>query len=115
MEVTKYLCEFFFTNFWHWLGLVIVLMAVRFGTIIIDKSHQAIIDKREKKEECYDDWRHPDTSVCHDLCRLHQAKTNEYYSEVGLAKYSPKFGTVEVVDEYKEMELEMKRLEEEEN
>lgn len=51
MEVTKYLCEFFFTNFWHWLGLVIVLMAVRFGTIIIDKSHQAIIDKREKKED----------------------------------------------------------------
>lgn len=51
MEVTKYLCEFFFTNFWHWLGLVIVLMTVRFGTIIIDKSHQAIIDKREKKEE----------------------------------------------------------------
>ena len=66
-------------------------------------------------EVCYDDWRHPDTSVCHDLCRLHQAKTNEYYREVGVAKYSPKFGTVEVVDEMKEMELEMKRLEEEEN
>jgi len=64
-------------------------------------------------EVCYDDWRHPDTSVCHDLCRLHQAKTNEYYREVGVAKYSPKFGTVEVVDEMKEMELEMKRMEEE--
>lgn len=64
-------------------------------------------------EVCYDDWRHPDTSVCHDLCRLHQAKTNEYYREVGSAKYSPKFGTVEVVDEHKEMELELKRLEEE--
>jgi hypothetical protein len=64
-------------------------------------------------EVCYDDWRHPDTSVCHDLCRLHQAKTNEYYREVGAAKYSPKFGTVEVVDENKEMQLELKRLEEE--
>lgn len=65
-------------------------------------------------EVCYDDWRHPDTSVCHDLCRLHQAKTNEYYREVGAAKYSPKFGTVEVVDEQKEIKLELKRLDEEE-
>ena len=65
-------------------------------------------------EVCYDDWRHPDTSVCHDLCRLHQAKTNEYYREVGVAKYSPKFGTVEVVDEHKEMQLELKRMQEEE-
>lgn len=64
-------------------------------------------------EVCYDDWRHPDTSVCHDLCRLHQAKTNEYYREIGVAKYSPKFGTVEVVDEHKEMQLELNRLEEE--
>ena len=65
-------------------------------------------------EVCYDDWRHPDTSACHDLCRLHQARTNEYYREVGVAKYSPKFGTVEVVDEHKEMQLELKRLNEEE-
>ena len=65
-------------------------------------------------EVCYDDWRHPDTSVCHDLCRLHQAKTNEYYREVGVAKYAPSFGTVEVVDENKKMELELKRLDEEE-
>lgn len=34
MEVTKYLCEFFFTNFWHWLGLVIILAIVfRFGIL----------------------------------------------------------------------------------
>ena len=66
-------------------------------------------------EVCYDDWRHPETSVCHDLCRLHQANTNEYYREVGVAKYSPKFGTVEVVDEQKEIELELKRLEEEDD
>jgi len=62
-------------------------------------------------EVCYDDWRRPDTSVCHDLCRLHQAKTNEYYREVGVAKYAPSSGTVEVVDEMKEMELELRELE----
>lgn len=28
MEIAKYLCEFFFTDFWHWLGLVIVCMAL---------------------------------------------------------------------------------------
>ena len=66
-------------------------------------------------EVCYDDWRHPDTSVCHDFCRLHQAKTNEYYREVGMAKYAPSSGTVEVVDEHKEMQLELKRLDEEDD
>lgn len=25
MEIVKYLCEFFFTNFWHWLGLWFIL------------------------------------------------------------------------------------------
>ena len=64
-------------------------------------------------EVCYDDWRHPDTSACHDLCRLHQARTNEYYRKVGVAKYAPSSGTVEVVDEHKEMQLDLKRLEEE--
>jgi hypothetical protein len=53
------------------------------------------------------------TEPMKNLCRLHQANTNEYYREVGVAKYSPRFGTVEVVDEYKEMQLELKRLEEE--
>ena len=48
------------------------------------------------------------------LCQLHAATDQQYYREVGVAKYSPKFGTVEVVDEHKEMELELKRLEEEE-
>lgn len=52
------------------------------------------------------------TEPLKSLCQLHQAKTNEYYREVGVAKYSPRFGTVEVVDEYKEMQLELKRLEE---
>ena len=52
------------------------------------------------------------TEPLKSLCQLHQAKTNEYYREVGVAKYSPRFGTVEVVDEHKEMQLELKRLEE---
>lgn len=65
-------------------------------------------------EVCYDDWRHPDTSACHNLCRLHEAEMNEWYKEVGVARYSPHFGTVEVVDEHKEMELELKRMQEEE-
>lgn len=34
MEVVKYLCEFFFGNFWHWLGLVIILEAA-FGVPFI--------------------------------------------------------------------------------
>ena len=55
-------------------------------------------------------------STCHYLCaRIHNANDQQYYREVGVAKYSPKFGTIEVVDEMKEMELEMKRLEEEED
>lgn len=32
MEIVKYICEFFFTNFWHWLGLLI-LLAVIFGSV----------------------------------------------------------------------------------
>ena len=45
------------------------------------------------------------------LCCLHAANDQQYYREVGVAKYSPRFGTVEVVDEMKEAELELKRLE----
>ena len=63
---------------------------------------------------CYEDWQHPETSARHDICRLHDAQTNEYYSEVGVAKYSPRFGTVEVVDQVKESELRLKRLQQEE-
>lgn len=55
------------------------------------------------------------TESLKNLCNIHQAQTNEYYREVGIAKYSPRFGTVEVVDEHKEMELELKRQEEEDD
>lgn len=62
---------------------------------------------------CYHDWRHSEESQCRNLCLLHMAETNEYYREVGKAKYAPAFGTIEVVDELKEDELELRRLEEE--
>ena len=48
-----------------------------------------------------------------NLCRLHQATDQQYYREVGTAEYAPSFGTIEVVDDIKEMQLELKRLEEE--
>lgn len=54
------------------------------------------------------------TEPLKDLCRLHAATGQQYYREVGVAKYAPSFGTVEVVDEHKELELELKRMEEEE-
>lgn len=54
---------------------------------------------------CYDDWRHPEESQCHNICRLHGAANNQYYREVGTVKYSPTHGTVEVVDEMKELML----------
>lgn len=50
MEVTRYLCEFFFTNFWHWLGLLIILAVVfKFGLIsfITDRSKNVINKKEE--------------------------------------------------------------------
>jgi hypothetical protein len=25
MSILQYLCEFFFTNFWHWAGVVVIL------------------------------------------------------------------------------------------
>lgn len=53
-------------------------------------------------------------SKCHFLCtHIHNAESNEYYREVGQAKYFPKFGTIEVVDEMKEVQLDLKRMQEE--
>lgn len=37
------------------------------------------------------------------FCEIHGAASQEYYREVGVAKYSPSFGTIEVVDEHKEL------------
>lgn len=53
MEITKYLCEFFFTDFWHWLGLVVILGIVfRFGLIsFITDNSKNIIGKDKKDKE----------------------------------------------------------------
>lgn len=54
MEVTKYLCEFFFTNFWHWLGLVIFVAAIRGSRFNIGNSYHVDgnnVKKEEKAEE----------------------------------------------------------------
>ena len=43
MEVVKYLCEFFFTNFWHWLGLVLLIgfvPAFRFIKVIDNSKNE---------------------------------------------------------------------------
>lgn len=52
MEVTKYLCEFFFTNFWHWLGLVVILCVVfRFGIVSFGNKFTEINHSNKEKEE----------------------------------------------------------------
>ena len=28
METVRFICEFFFGNLWHWLGLVIIVMII---------------------------------------------------------------------------------------
>lgn len=54
-----------------------------------------------------------DEKQCLRFCSLLDAENNAYYKEVGTVKYSPSFGTIEVVDEMKELELDQKRWEEE--
>ena len=34
MEIVKYLCEFFFTDFWHWLGGLIFLAVIVYGIFV---------------------------------------------------------------------------------
>lgn len=46
MEVAKYLCEFFFGNFWHWLGLWI-LIHTSFSITLKERRSK----KDEEKEE----------------------------------------------------------------
>lgn len=53
------------------------------------------------------------TESMNNLCNLHYATGQEYYREVGTAKYSPAFGTIEVVDEFKEMQKELREMESE--
>lgn len=56
MEVTKYLCEFFFTDFWHWLGLVVVLGIVfRFGLVSFITDNSKNIVKKDEKDKGYEE------------------------------------------------------------
>jgi len=38
MEIVKYICEFFFDNLWHWLGLLICLVVIFGSTIAATKK-----------------------------------------------------------------------------
>lgn len=52
MEIVKYLCEFFFTNFWHWLGLVVILAVVfRFGIVSFITDNSKKIVKHDKVDK----------------------------------------------------------------
>lgn len=52
MEITKYLCEFFFTDFWHWLGLTVTLSVMfRFGLVSFITDNSGKIVGRDKKQK----------------------------------------------------------------
>ena len=46
MEIVKYLCEFFFTNFWHFIGLLLLACAISDISVIRIK-----IGKNKEKED----------------------------------------------------------------
>lgn len=49
MEIVKYLCEFFFCHFWHFLGLVLVLEVIfgGIGTLL----HIKLGEKTDEEDE----------------------------------------------------------------
>lgn len=49
METVKYLCEFFFCNGWHFLGLILVCFAISPKKTINNNCPVEII-KKEKEE-----------------------------------------------------------------
>ena len=52
MEVTRYLCELFFGDFWHWLGLVVILCVVfRFGLVSFGNKFTEIKNCKKKEKE----------------------------------------------------------------
>ena len=67
-----------------------------------------------------------DICAFHDLCassdgtepfgmlcvKFHQAADQEYYREVGDARYAPSFGTIQIVDAQKELEAELREINE---
>ena len=52
----------------------------------------------------------PDKMIC---VVLNCANSSDYFREVGDARYAPSFGTIQIVDAQKELEAELKDLEEE--
>ena len=51
MEIVKYICEFFFTNFWHWLGLFFIILAIFEGGFIrYIKVTDNSVNKEKDKE-----------------------------------------------------------------
>ena len=90
--------------------------------IIINGRAYCLTDKIRKKDN--GTLRHPCEccKLAHEcpgdslatLCNLFNSNSQQYYEKVGIAKYSPSFGTIEVVDEYKEALLDLKRLKVEE-
>ena len=43
MEAVQFVCEFFFCNFWHWLGLAIIVLFAGSGkniTNIVNKENE---------------------------------------------------------------------------
>lgn len=51
MEIVKYICEFFFCNFWHWLGLFFIVLAIFEGGLIRNiKVTDNSVGKEKKKD-----------------------------------------------------------------
>ena len=48
MEIVKYLCEFFFTNFWHFIGLLLLACAISDISVIRIRIR---IGKNKEKED----------------------------------------------------------------
>ena len=67
-------------------------------------------DNCDLRNECLSD---DGTEPTKNLCKLHYANDQQYYREVGYCKYRPYYGTIEVVDEQKEMKKELKEMDKE--
>jgi len=45
MEITRYLCEFFFGHFWHYMGLLMIVSVISGCSVV------RFINKEEKEKE----------------------------------------------------------------
>ena len=50
MEIAKYLCEFFFDNFWHWFGLLLICSAIKIGPTISINNEKSNNNETTKKD-----------------------------------------------------------------